>query len=173
MCGRFRWRVMGAQQHPPARATATICPSLRGPAWPSLVTGRLGGGSVDCWICGGKTPDRAIPLAYSVDVGSTAGMWSPVDESNARPTPYKGVALPHELTGRIWLRERDLNRRHPGYEPGALPLSYPAIWVRGESKRPQTTANCTNPQALGGASPSMAENVAGYQKGVEWRLFAT
>jgi hypothetical protein len=42
-------------------------------------------------------------------------------------TGYKSAVLPLNYRGIFWLRGKDSNLRLPGYEPGGLPLTYPAI----------------------------------------------
>lgn len=64
--------------------------------------------------------------------------------SNPRPQAYESCALPTELPRHVayyskkWLytplfafllRRPELNRQFPGYEPGGLPLPYPAMWI--------------------------------------------
>jgi hypothetical protein len=46
-------------------------------------------------------------------------------------TCFTGLSLVRQLPE--WLQEPGSNRRHPSYEPGALPLRHPAKWMRHRS----------------------------------------
>ena len=47
--------------------------------------------------------------------------WSPRPDSNRRPPPYHGGALPTELHGQLWWREKDSNLRRPSQQIYSLP----------------------------------------------------
>src|SRR5579859_6679512 len=63
--------------------------------------------------------------------------WSPVTESNRRPSPYHGDALPTELTGPIWSCLPVRRRVRPAAPSGVGELSVLLPW-----SRPHRTAAC-------------------------------
>jgi hypothetical protein len=48
--------------------------------------------------------------------------------NNGNP-PSLGSGQEREVTSTNWLQGRELNPRHPGYEPDDLPLIYPAVFT--------------------------------------------
>ena len=60
----------------------------------------------------------ALPLGYA------AIIWSGKRDSNSRPSPWQGDALPLSYS-RIWCLRAESNRRHEDFQSSALPTELP------------------------------------------------
>ena len=60
----------------------------------------------------------ALPLGYA------AKEWSGKRDSNSRPSPWQGDALPLSYS-RIWCLRAESNRRHEDFQSSALPTELP------------------------------------------------
>ena len=75
----------------------------------------------------------ALPLGYGTE-------WSGRRDSDSRPPPWQGGALPTELLPLIWCLGAESNHRHCDFQSHALPTELPRHMAMRKGLEPSTSS---------------------------------
>ena len=77
----------------------------------------------------------ALPLGYVASL-----KWSGKRDSNSRPSPWQGDALPLSYSRKKWCLRTESNRRHGDFQSPALPTELPRQMATRKGLEPSTSA---------------------------------